>query len=491
MGFLKLLAQLLLAFSVALYSSPHPFVLSAGFQTTLGQLNTFNATPGTTYYNEAFSILAHGGLDNATFKSVLEAVTFERSNWAGASVYEDAFYRAPINSSSLPPGAVLEVERQTNTSLYTLPAAVTLSRFLYNTKTLNGTTVPASAFVLWPFQSRSFANLDGYPVVAWAHGTSGTSAEAAPSHIRNLWYQYSAPFTLALAGYVVVAADYAGLGVDRDPLSGALIPHQYAAHPAAANDMRYAVQAAQAAWPNLTREFVVMGHSQGGGAAWAFAQQQAIDPVPGYLGSVAASPFISLYSIAAQPLDTLPALLSLISQGLPSVFPDFSPAVWLTATGVSRLGMYLALNGSQSTASTLLSDTSLIRPDWTHAADYLYAFANLTSNGGKPFKGPMLVLQGTADPLVPEPTTSQTVQQTCSLGLNESLEYEKFHGVSHVPVMYAGQQTWLGWIAERFQGVETPALCRERQHNATFNDAVYQHEIGYFLEYPTAAYETA
>lgn len=80
--------------------------------------------------------------------------------------------------------------------------------------------------------------------------------------------------SLRRQGYVIVAPDFAGLGVDRH-LNGSSIRHPYTANPAHANDLFSSIQAAQAAFPALSKRFVLMGHSQGGGAAWAAAQCQA------------------------------------------------------------------------------------------------------------------------------------------------------------------------------------------------------------------------
>lgn len=107
----------------------------------------------------------------------------------------------------------------------------------------------------------------------WAHGTSGGSKDAAPSRIRNLWQHFVGPYQLALQGYVVVAPDYSGLGLSQDAL-GKPIVHEYMASPSQANDLVYSAQAAQAAFHELSKQFVVVGHSLGGGAAWAVAQRQ-------------------------------------------------------------------------------------------------------------------------------------------------------------------------------------------------------------------------
>ena len=170
----------------------------------------------------------------------------------------DPFYvDGDINASNATAGSVIKIEQYTNTSLYTLAPGLALSRMVFMTKNLNGSTIPASAYVLWPWQRRSFANVSGAPLVAFGHGLSGATEECAPSHVRNLWYQYSAPFTLALQGYTVVAPDYAGLGIDHDA-GGNFIPHQYLAAQAKANDLLYSVQAAQRAWPSLSKQFVIV-----------------------------------------------------------------------------------------------------------------------------------------------------------------------------------------------------------------------------------------
>lgn len=172
-------------------------------------------TPQSDVWNSTFSLskeqVLAAGLDNVTAHNVEIAARFERTNWAGNSVLNDSFYDPPSNSSHLPPGSLLSVDYNTNTSLYTTPASIALSRILFQSETINGSSVPASAYVLWPYMPREDPNCPGkFAVVGWGHGTSGCLGECAPSHIRNLWYQYTAPYQLALQGYVVVAPDYAG-----------------------------------------------------------------------------------------------------------------------------------------------------------------------------------------------------------------------------------------------------------------------------------------
>ena len=158
------------------------------------------------------------------------ALNYERSLLAHGSVTDDEFYKVPANQSNATPGTLLKVEEKTDTTLYSLPPTTALSRFMYQSANLQGDPVPTSAYVLWPYQARTLP--DGrYPVVVWAHGTSGLHENGAPSNAKTLTLHWMAPYPLALQGYVTVAPDYTGLGVGKTA-DGKDIIHQYTANAA-------------------------------------------------------------------------------------------------------------------------------------------------------------------------------------------------------------------------------------------------------------------
>ncbi|KAL8807173.1 MAG: hypothetical protein Q9182_000855 [Xanthomendoza sp. 2 TL-2023] len=427
------------------------------------------------------------------------ALAFERSNWANGSVEADDFYTVPTNSSNLPAGTLLKLELYTNTSKYTLPPQTALSRILFQSKTFNGSLVPGSAYILWPYSPR--VQPDGtYQVVAWAHGTSGAFPACAPSHIRNLWYQFTAAFPVALQGYVVVAPDYAGLGVSKTA-DGHPIIHQYLVNPAAANDLFYAVEAAQSAFSTLSKEFVVMGHSQGGGAAWAAAERQAKTPVKGYLGAVVASPgtnIIEILRIAASALGTQAVLemlggaFAILARGVPTVFPDFDVGEVLTPAGVQRLRVLEQIQGCNSANEELFggSPTPLVRSDALENR-YVNALQNLSAAGGKAIAGPMLVLQGTNDSSVLAPVTTKYVNLTCEINPRSAIEYITYDGVKHVPTMYVSQRDWLRWIEDRFAGKNMTGGCNKVQRKSALPPANYQVDLNWYLQYQTERFQTA
>ena len=258
---------------------------------------------------------------------------FELASRVSPSVYEDPFYTVSADTTNASPGTVLKLEQESDTSLYSLPPNLSLSRFIYQSKTPRGRRVPVSAFVLWPYIARPCAS--GLPVTVWAHGTSGVSDECPPSNRRDLWHHFQVPYLLALNGYVVVATDYAGLGVGSDG-NGNPIVHEYLTGPAQANDVYYSIPAAQAAFPQLSKEFVVIGGSQGGGAAWSFAEKVAAEPIDGYLGTVALHPANRLLDLPHNgPL--IPYLLILLAPSLKARYPDFSPAEIFTPEGIRNV----------------------------------------------------------------------------------------------------------------------------------------------------------
>ncbi|KAL8848097.1 MAG: hypothetical protein Q9221_006854 [Calogaya cf. arnoldii] len=384
---------------------------------------------------------------------VLEALKFEKSNYAAASVKEDSFYRVPNHTTEVAPGTPLKVEKDVDLSRFLIPSATALSRILYQSEDLTGKKVPASAFILWPYLPRS--QPDGHAIVVWAHGTSSITAEGAPSNHKNLWQHFLAPYPLALQGYVIVAPDYAGLGVQEDA-TGKPIVHQYLACPSHANDVIYAVKAAQQTFPELSQNFVVMGHSQGGGTAWATAQRQAEKPTAGYLGAVAISPVTTLLQ---QPDPFRSALATAICPGVASVFPQFRPEDILTEDGQRALRNMTESAAGVASSMAILFGAKLVKEDWARN-EYVERYLALISNGAKAFDGPLLVMHGEADETLSVDATNQAVAKTVALFPSSSLEYIALPDVTHAPALQASQSIWMDWIADRFAGKEVKSGFR-------------------------------
>lgn len=374
------------------------------------------------------------------------AHNFELSYRARPSVAEDPFYTVPQNATDVAPGTLLKVERETNTSLYTLAPNLSLSRFIYQSKTSNGTLVPVSAYVLWPYIARDYG--DGLPVVVWAHGTSGISDECAPSNIQNLWHHFQAPYQLALLGYVVVATDYAGLGVGADA-SGNFIVHEYLNGLAQANDVAYSIPAAQKAFPELSKRYVVIGSSEGGLAAWGFAEKLVSEPMEGHLGTIALSPVTRVLNLPATGA-VIPLLLIMMAPSLMGNFPGFKPDQIFTPEGQQSLETYVALKGCTTVLYNIQS-TNILKDGWQNNP-WIQDWQKNAAVGGKRISGAMLVIQGGVDPIVYPESVTEAVSETMKADPSAKIEYHLLPNVSHAPAMYAGLHIYLDWIAARFSG---------------------------------------
>lgn len=471
--------------------------------------------PQTNTFNSSFKLsegqITRANLSSAFANNVEVAVNYERSNWAFGSVAEDLFYAVPKNfTPSMPPGTLLKVEPLTNTTFYTLAPNLALSRILFTTETHNGTVVPASAYILWPFSPNLQPGSEKARTVVFAHGASGEFGDCAPSHMRTLLYQFQAPYALALAGFAVVSPDYQGLGINYtldfesntgQPAARIPLQHPLVGSAALANDLFYSQQAALQAFPSrLSDQFVIMGHSEGGGAAWAAAERQATDPVPGYLGTVAGSPAANFSAVAEAALSLgaadIPSV-TLLAWAVQSMFPDFRLSDVLTPLGLARLELQAEIGGCQAVTTAFLQGDGtahppLLQDDWYNNF-YLQSYLRSLSAGGRILAGPMLVIQGTADQAIPEVVTSATVNATCSAHPESVLEYIVVNGTTHVPTLFATQREWIRWINARFDGVPAASSsgCQMSIREPFWPIDHYQADTNWFLELALDAYQTA
>jgi acetyl esterase/lipase len=155
------------------------------------------------------------------------------------------------------PGQVLSVTPLP--AAVTLPGSVDAKRIVYGTTGVAGRPALSSGAIYFP-PGRPPAG--GWPVVAWAHGTTGLADKCAysiggPVEPDRDWAYLGAWLG---QGYAIVASDYVGLGTPGN--------HPYLNGIVEAHSVVDAVKAATRAFPGtLSRRWVVIGQSQGGGAA--------------------------------------------------------------------------------------------------------------------------------------------------------------------------------------------------------------------------------
>ncbi|KJZ70246.1 hypothetical protein HIM_10360 [Hirsutella minnesotensis 3608] len=183
------------------------------------------------------------------------------------------FYASADNLTNSRPGNILKLEAMDATQR-TFKKGTKAWRFQYTTVDLDGSLVPATAFIAFPSAVTGQSGHDNssttmgqkrFRLVAWAHGTSGLFRGCAPSNGPGL-FDYGTWQPLVSRGYAVVATDYAGLGNDHTL-------HKYGSFRTHAADVYYSAVAARNVFGHaLTREWMSAGHSQGGGAVWKLAE---------------------------------------------------------------------------------------------------------------------------------------------------------------------------------------------------------------------------
>lgn len=148
-----------------------------------------------------------------------------------------------------------------------LASAGEAHRSYYGTVDKNGEPTLSSTATFLP---RGEAPEGGWPVVAWAHGTTGLGDQCAPSTLPRSDRDAEYLNHMLDQGFAVVASDYAGLGTP-----GLL---SYLGGEVAAHNIIDSVAAARDAGLPLSSRYSIVGQSQGAGAAMnAAARADGLD----------------------------------------------------------------------------------------------------------------------------------------------------------------------------------------------------------------------
>jgi pimeloyl-ACP methyl ester carboxylesterase len=229
-------------------------------------------------------------------------------------------YKPPNNLESYQRGDLIWARRVENP----LPQASRTWTLLYRSTSLRRKAIGVSGFVMLP---KGKPPKQGWPVISWAHGTSGIADSCAPSRDPK------GPYTVYLArqfgawlkaGYAIANTDYEGLGTPG--------VHPYLVGRSEGRGVVDIVRASRQLDGRLARRYVIAGHSQGGHAA-LFAAALAPKRAPELrLRGVAAYAPASHLEVLSQALPSftspsgLSGLAALILRGLSSVYPEIEPS---------------------------------------------------------------------------------------------------------------------------------------------------------------------
>lgn len=170
----------------------------------------------------------------------------------------------------------------------------------------------------------------GWPVIGFAHGTTGLSDASAPSRSGFSRLELDHIDRWLTAGYAVAATDYEGLSTPG--------PHPYFNGEAVADDVIDAVRAMRGLDHHIAPAWLVAGFSQGGHAAMHVANiATGYAPELDFRGTIAVAPAACVRDIIAEltadPGAPLSPIVPLALAGIASTRPDFEPDAALTPLG--------------------------------------------------------------------------------------------------------------------------------------------------------------
>jgi len=296
----------------------------------------------------------------------------------------------------------------------------------------------------------------GWPVVAYAHATTGIEPECAPSLSPTLLKSSTVVTALVKAGFVVTMPDYQGLGLDKTY-------HPYLDATTAGYNVIDAVRATRKLVPAASKEWVALGLSQGGQATWA-ANELAANYNGGLalVGSVSLAPpaditgFADAAAAGQLTPEQAPAL-PLILSWLKKAHPELNLDDYRRGIVADNWDTLLACSGPKAAERDKVTDQITpddLRPSSPEAVDTLRNYLQKMSLPQGPTAAPMLVIYGGKDNLVPSSWTERALTAACGMGDVIDILTQPDKGHTDIDVSSA-----FSWINDRFKGVPAPNSC--------------------------------
>ncbi len=334
----------------------------------------------------------------------------------------------------LRPGQLLTARPLTTAAA--LPSADT-QLITYVSDDSHGEPIVVSGTVSVP---RSTPPDGGWPVISWAHGTTGYADTCAPSAdtVDGLVHDYVGLVTPILdswvtRGYAVVQTDYQGLGTPGG--------HPYVDGISEANTVTDIVRAARDVDPRIGSKWVVMGHSQGGQAA-LFTAQDAQDRAPelNLLAAVSMAPggvginqAVDLIRAGSPEAQAAQRFLPLLVLGAAVVDPSIEPD--RIFSGQARP----LLTTARTECVAQVNALPLVPPGQVFTADAdldgLRAYLDRQDPVRLAPRVPVMLVQGSADAAVSPAGVDELAKAMCAKDVD--LDYRVYDGQDHRGVIAA------------------------------------------------------
>jgi len=363
---------------------------------------------------------------------------------------QSAFYQASENDIAGPVGSLIREEARAGAA-----AGATAHKVLYRSTKPDGTPIVVSGIVIVPAGQ---APAGGWPVVAWAHPTTGVVPRCAPSLAIFLFQQIAGSRRLLEGGYAIAATDYPGLGTPG--------PHPYLVGESEARAVIDSVRAARF-FPGLenSNRFAVWGHSQGGQASLFTGMiAKTYAPELHLVGVAAAAPATDLATLMTDDLNTsggrnLTAMTIWSWSKVYGAAMDevIAPAAIPTVNALAEqciegaFDLYVREKMSAPLAQTFLSvkNPATVEPYRT--------LLERNAAGVLPTEIPVFLSQGLKDELVRPDVTHAYMRRLCTAG--SIVKMLDMPNVSHGFAGYDSADAAVGWIADRFAGRADPNDC--------------------------------
>jgi pimeloyl-ACP methyl ester carboxylesterase len=317
-----------------------------------------------------------------------------------------------------------------------LPQASRTWTLLYRSTSLRGKAIGVSGFVMLP---KGKPPKHGWPVVSWAHGTSGIADTCAPSRNPKGPYTFYAATQFGAwlkAGYAIANTDYEGLGTPG--------VHPYLLGRSEGRGVVDIVRASRQLDGRLAKRYVIAGHSQGGHAA-LFAAAIGPNWAPELkLRGVAAYAPASHLGLLSRVLPTyttpsgLSGLAAMVLHGVSAVYPSIKPEQIASDRALALFPQIDKLClGELNAASSFggLAPAELVRPGAN--LDPLNKILD-EQNPNLKIRAPILLAQGLSDTTV-LPFMSNQLDAELRARKNK-VRYLTYDGIEHVGIVGAADQ---------------------------------------------------
>lgn len=325
----------------------------------------------------------------------------------------------------------------------------TVWRVMYHSEAVEGDDIAVTGLIVEPLGE---APEGGWPVVSWAHGTTGIDDQCAPSAEPAGLAGLANP--LIERGYAVTATDYEGMGTPGR--------HPYIAGISEARGTLDIVRAAQSMQDvDVSDDYLVWGHSQGGHAAmFTLEIGPTWSPELNQVGVVAGAPPSQLLLInAALQQSPFRYYITMAAAGLNAAYGDDDAPLdaVLTAEGLEFLDnvddgctaeLSDAAEGIEDFATIQVADPADV-PAWNELL-----VANDPGQFTTAKDAPLLIIQGGDDEQIPVASSALLFDQLCAIG--QVTQRWVYPGLSHAGVVEPSGPDMLRWIDDRFAGEPAP-----------------------------------